>query len=157
MIKRVAHDDVFGDLPGYYIRRLHQIAIGKFVSETGEFGITPVQWAALKAAKNQPEMDQRTLAKRVGFDTSTIGAVIDRLERRGLMERKISPHDKRVRRLVVTAEAVALLKKMEPRTGAVQDWLLAPLSDADKKRFMTMMKTIVETYADSSRGTLDSD
>lgn len=156
MIKRVTQDEVFGDLPGYYIRRLHQIAIGKFVTETGELGITPVQWAVLRAAKNQPEMDQRTMAKRVGFDTSTIGAVIDRLERRGLLERRISPHDKRVRLLVATAEAIALLKRMEPRVIAVQDWILAPLSDTDKKRFMTMMRTIVEAYGDS-RGSLDTD
>ncbi len=157
MVKSLAHDEIFGHLPGYYIRRLHQIASGKFNSELGAFGVTPVQWAALKAAKNQPEMDQRTLARRVGFDTSTIGAAIDRLERRGLMERRISPHDKRVRRLVVTEEAVALLRKMEPRASAIQGWLLAPLPDADRKQFMTCMRTIVEAYGDSTGSSFEAD
>jgi DNA-binding MarR family transcriptional regulator len=50
----------------------------------------------------QPGLDQRTLASSIGFDTSTIGGVIDRLEKRGLIERQASPTDRRVRLLQVT-------------------------------------------------------
>jgi DNA-binding MarR family transcriptional regulator len=155
MAKPRTKDEDLEGLPGYYIRRLQQIVVGKFVAETTDFGITPVQWAALRAARSRPEMDQRTLARRIGFDTSTIGGVIDRLERRGLMERRAAPEDRRVRRLVVTAEGVALLKKMDPKVLEVQDWLMAPLSEADRKRFMKMLRTIVEANADSSRSPHD--
>ncbi|NDF44842.1 MAG: MarR family transcriptional regulator, partial [Betaproteobacteria bacterium] len=37
------------DLPGHYIRRLQQIAVGVFMEETQDFGVTPVQFAALNA------------------------------------------------------------------------------------------------------------
>ena len=49
-------------LPGYYIRRLQQIAVAIFLQETQAHGITPVQYAALYAALRQPGLDQRTLA-----------------------------------------------------------------------------------------------
>ena len=72
-------------LPGHDIRRLHQIAVALFMAETEPFGVTPVQFAALQAVQNAPGTDQRTLARTIGFDTSTIAGVIDRLEARGLM------------------------------------------------------------------------
>ena len=85
--------------PGYHIRRLQQIAVAVFMEETEEFGVTPVQYAALSAVLRQPGIDQRTLARNIGFDTSTIGSVIDRLEARGLMLRNANPTDRRVRLL----------------------------------------------------------
>ena len=59
-------------LPGHDIRRLHQISVAIFMQETEAFGVTPVQYAALQAVGLQPGMDQRTLARTIGFDTSTI-------------------------------------------------------------------------------------
>jgi asparagine N-glycosylation enzyme membrane subunit Stt3 len=51
--------------PGYHIRRLQQIAVAVFMEETQEFGVTPVQYAALSAVLRQPGMDQRTLARQM--------------------------------------------------------------------------------------------
>ena len=65
------------DLPGFHIRRLQQIAVAVFLEETQASGITPVQYAALTAVGRQQGIDQRTLARTIGFDTSTIGSVID--------------------------------------------------------------------------------
>ena len=68
-------------LPGHHIRRLQQIAVAIFLQETEATGITPVQYAALQTVvANMPGLDQRTLARSIGFDTSTIAGVIDRLE-----------------------------------------------------------------------------
>ena len=96
-------------LPGHDIRRLHQISVAIFMQETEAFGVTPVQYAALQAVGHQPGMDQRTLARTIGFDTSTIAGVIDRLESRGLMQRNASAQDRRVRLLTLTAAGGALL------------------------------------------------
>src|SRR5689334_10451806 len=89
-------------LPGHYIRRLQQIAVAVFLQETEAHGLTPVQYAALNQVARTPGIDQRTLARSVGQDTSTIAGVIDRLESRGLMQRQSSPDDRRVRLLALT-------------------------------------------------------
>ena len=89
-------------LPGHYIRRLQQIAVAVFLQETEVHGVTPVQYAALQTVGNLPGIDQRTLARTIGFDTSTIAGVIDRLEARGLLLRSASPEDRRVRLLSLT-------------------------------------------------------
>ncbi len=138
-------------LPGHYIRRLQQIAVAIFLEETEAFGVTPVQFAALSAVQRQPQLDQRSLARTIGFDTSTIGGVIDRLEARGLMQRNASPDDRRVRLLTLTREGEALLKKISPAMWRAQERILEPLQPKDRERFMQMLKTLVEANNELSR------
>jgi len=144
MRKTKAEAAGFEEQPGYFIRRLQQIAVAIFLEETGAHGITPVQYAALHAALRQPGLDQRTLAGTIGFDTSTIGGVVDRLERRGLIERHASAADRRVRLLHVTPAGKSLLDKVIPAMLKAQQRILAPLPAGERSRFVALLKTVVE-------------
>ncbi len=137
--------------PGHQIRRLQQIAVGLFMEETAAFDLTPVQFAALAAVHRQPGMDQRTLARTIGFDTSTTGGVIDRLERRALMQRHASPDDRRVRLLTVTPDGETLLAAIVPCMLRAQQRILEPLPEADRPRFMRMLVKLVEGNNNASR------
>jgi len=131
------------DLPGHYIRRLQQIAVAIFLEETESFGLTPVQFGALEATRRQPMLDQRTLARSIGLETSTMAGVVDRLERRGLLLRNGSADDRRVRLLSLTADGEALLDAVMPATLRAQQRILAPLPAHDRARFMDMLKALV--------------
>jgi DNA-binding MarR family transcriptional regulator len=142
---------VLGELPGHYIRRLQQIAVGVFMEETQDSGITPVQFAALNAVATHPGIDQSTLAAGIGFDTSTIGGVVDRLQARGWVERRVLPEDRRVRQLYVTHEGQSLLHTIEAAVLRTQERILAPLNPAEQKEFLRLLKTLVETNNEASR------
>jgi MarR family transcriptional regulator, lower aerobic nicotinate degradation pathway regulator len=139
------------DLPGHYIRRLQQIAVGVFMEETQAFGVTPVQFAALNALVATPGIDQRTLAASIGFDTSTIGGVVDRLEARGWVKRQVSPEDRRARLLQVTPEGKQLLQELSASVLSTQERILAPLPQAERQEFLRMLKVLVATNNDASR------
>lgn len=143
-------------LPGHYIRRLQQIAVAIFLQETEPHGLTPVQYSALQGVMNSPGVDQRTLAGMIGFDTSTIGGVIDRLESRGLVLRNASPADKRVRLLTLTPEGQQLLQAMIPSMLRAQERMLDPLTQADRATFMRLLRTLVVTNNDMSRAPNDT-
>ena len=148
--------DGLEDLPGHYIRRLQQIAVGIFLDETADVNVTPVQFALLFAASQQDGLDQRTLASRIGLDTSTIAAVVDRLESRALIERNVSPEDKRVRLLSVTTTGKKLLERVIPAMLRAQERILEPLAKPDRAKFMAMLKCIVEGNNAWSRAAKDS-
>lgn len=134
-------------LPGHDIRRLHQIAVALFMAETEPFGITPVQYAALQAVQNAPGTDQRTLARTIGFDTSTIAGVIDRLEARGLMLRSASAQDRRVRLLTLTPAGEQLLADVLPSMLRAQERILAPLPAQERGEFMRMLGVLIANDA----------
>jgi len=139
------------ELPGHYIRRLHQIAVAIFLQETEAHGLTPVQFAALSKVDLTPGVDQRTLAGSIGLDTSTIAGVIDRLEARGLMQRNASPEDRRVRLLRLTTDGQKLLRAIEPDMLKAQQRILKPLPAAERDLFMRMLRKLVEANNESSR------
>ncbi|OWT65731.1 MarR family winged helix-turn-helix transcriptional regulator [Candidimonas nitroreducens] len=125
--------------PGYHIRRLQQIAVAVFLEETEEWGVTPVQYGALSAVSRNPDIGQRTLARLIGLDTSTIGSVVDRLEARELMARKSSPTDRRTWLLSVTPQGRKLLKNAEPCVLRAQQRMLDPLPQDKRQLFMEML------------------
>lgn len=143
-------------LPGHHIRRLQQIAVAVFLQETETHGVTPVQYAALQTVADAPDVDQRTLARSIGLDTSTTAGVIDRLEARGLMLRNASPDDRRVRLLSLTPEGHSLLKEMQPSVLRAQHRMLEPLSPGERREFMRMLRVLVSTNNDLSRAPSDA-
>jgi MarR family transcriptional regulator, lower aerobic nicotinate degradation pathway regulator len=138
-------------LPGHHIRRLQQIAVAIFLQETEATGVTPVQYAALQTVSNTPGIDQRTLARTIGFDTSTIAGVVDRLEARGLLQRNASAEDRRVRMLTLTSEGQALLDTVIPGMQRAQARMLAPLPRAERVEFMRMLRVLVNANNELSR------
>lgn len=139
------------ELPGHYIRRLQQIAVAAFLHETAQFKITPVQYAALQSVAATPGIDQRSVARGIGFDTSTIGEVIDRLEARGLLRRSVDPSDRRVRLLSTTQEGESLLADVTPAVLAAQERILAPLPQTERAQFLHMLKQLVAANNQLSR------
>ena len=142
-------------LPGHHIRRMQQIAVAIFLQETEATGVTPVQYAALQTVANVPGVDQRTLARSIGFDTSTIAGVVDRLEARGMLLRSASPDDRRVRLLSLTPDGQTLLAQVTPGMQRAQARMLAPLPKAERAEFMRMLRVLVTANNELSRAPRD--
>jgi len=143
-------------LPGHYIRRLQQIAVAIFLQETDGHGVTPVQYAALQSVCNTPGLDQRSLARSIGLDTSTIAGVVDRLEARALLVRNTTPDDRRVRLLSLTDEGHALLKALAPAMHRAQARMLEPLPPREREQFMRMLRQLVAANNAESRAPSDA-
>jgi DNA-binding MarR family transcriptional regulator len=140
--------------PGHLIRRAHQISVAIFMEESAAFDITPVQYGALIAIRDHPGVDATRLSALIAFDRSTIGAVLERLEAKGLIERSGSPEDKRVKVLRIRPEAEQLLRRMEPAVERARARVLAPLAPEDRDRFMALLAQLVEVNNEASRAPL---
>lgn len=143
------------ELPGHHIRRLHQIAVAVFLQEAEAHGVTPVQYATLQAVANAPGADQRTVARTIGLDTSTMGGVVDRLEARGLLARNANPDDRRVRLLTLTDAGRQLLREVQPAMLRAQQRILEPLDEGERTAFMTLLRRLVMANNALSRAPSD--
>jgi DNA-binding MarR family transcriptional regulator len=141
-------------MPGHLIRRAQQIAVSIFLEECAEFDLTPVQYAALFAINDTPGIDATRLSSVLAFDRSTLGNVLDRLENKKLVARSTTPDDKRVKVLRLTPKGQQVLATVEPLVVRAQQRILAPLSEADQKKFVTILEQLVELNNTSSRAPL---
>ena len=139
------------DKPGHLMRRAQQIAVSIFAEECKEFGLTPVQYALLCAVRDNPGIDQITLASLVALDRSNTGDVIGRLEERGLLLREPGRVDRRTKTLRTTQEAVSLIQRMDEAVQESQRRILAPLSESEQLVFMELLTKLVQVNNPLSR------
>ncbi len=78
-------------------------------------GMTRAQWVILAWLELQPGLSQNELAALVEVEPITVGRLVDRLEARGLVERRADPRDRRVKRL-------HLLPAVQPVLGEIRDY-----------------------------------
>jgi DNA-binding MarR family transcriptional regulator len=142
------------DKPGHLIRRCQQIAVALFLDHCAAFDLTPMQYAILRATEAEPGLDQISIAGLVALDRSNAARVCATLEERGLLRRQPDPADRRARRLTVTAEGKALLRRAEPAVVRVQEELLAPLAPGMRETFTAMLRAIAEAHNEASRAPL---
>ncbi|MFD0666729.1 MarR family winged helix-turn-helix transcriptional regulator [Ramlibacter sp. MAHUQ-53] len=133
------------DMAGHLIRRLHQHSTQVFVQRTQAAGydLTPVQFAALDAIHNHPSTDQARVAELIGYDRATIGGVIDRLEKKGWVDRVVSERDRRARELSLTELGQRTLSDLRPIVESLQEDILQPLNEADRARFIDLARRVI--------------
>ena len=136
--------------PGHLLRRAQQISVSMFHDEVGG-ELTPVQFAMLRCLADHPGIDQVSLSGIAAIDTSTGATVCARLEEKGLLERKVLPHNRRQRALTITPEGERLLASLVPATERVRDRLLAPLTPAEQQQFMELLTRLVRDNNEQSR------
>lgn len=142
------------DRPGFLIRRLHQIHVALFMAECGAFEVTPVQYSILTAVKANPGLDQVRLGETAGVDRATLAAVLARLEGRGLVRRKASRTDKRLRLVMPTAKATKLLGAMEEPARRAHERTVEALSPKGRAAFTAALHALVEAGNGHGRAAL---
>lgn len=62
---------------------------------TSRFGLGPTDMKCLDLARDEPDLTAGRLAEITGLSTSAVTSAVDRLERRGFVERARDPGDRR--------------------------------------------------------------
>jgi DNA-binding MarR family transcriptional regulator len=75
-------------------------------------GMTRAQWVILGRLSRQPGISQNEMAAICEVEPITVGRLIDRLEARGLVERRADPTDRRIRRLHLLPAAQPILDEI---------------------------------------------
>lgn len=94
-----------------------------FIAETGprrsrvfgELGLTPNDGRALASLDREIGRSMRSLASEWGCDASTTTWAVDRLEAKGLAERRGDPRDRRLRLVVLTERGVRVRDELRER------------------------------------------
>jgi MarR family transcriptional regulator, organic hydroperoxide resistance regulator len=81
---------------------------GKVAAALGRLGISFAQAHALRLLDPEEPMPMSALAERLFCDASNVTGIVDRLEARGLVERRSAEGDRRVKALGITPAGVEL-------------------------------------------------
>jgi DNA-binding MarR family transcriptional regulator len=130
--------------PGFLIRRLHQIHLALFVEECGAFNVTPVQYSLMTVLAERPDLEQLDLANEIGVDRTTIGDVLFRMQKRGLVRRRVSAGDRRAKLVQLTAKGAKIHRAMARAVQRTHDRTLDALPVRNRKDFLRDLARLVE-------------
>jgi DNA-binding MarR family transcriptional regulator len=134
-------------LPSWLVSRT-ALHAGRIVSERlAAAGVKRQHFSVLVTLADGGPASQAALGRRLALDRSDLHAIVADLERDGLVERRRDPDDARRNLVRLTPKGRAALKRLDARVEAAQDDLLAPLSEAERRRLTELLTRVVEHHA----------
>jgi DNA-binding MarR family transcriptional regulator len=99
---------------GFLVHDVSRMRRTLFDQAVKPLGITRSQWWALANLSRQETegMIQSDLARLLDVGKVTIGGLIDRLEASGHVERRADAHDRRIKRIFITARGFDVIRQM---------------------------------------------
>jgi DNA-binding MarR family transcriptional regulator len=136
--------------PGHLLRRCQQRAVDIFMEAVAPARITPRQFAILATLARNPGLTQTELVAETGIDRSTVGDMIDRLVRRGLVRRQRSGSDQRANTLVILPAGKAILKRVHPAVDRAQQRIIAPVPPAQRENVLAALRLMAGIDGEAS-------
>jgi DNA-binding MarR family transcriptional regulator len=106
-------------------------------------GISGREAAVLGVLAEGGSLSQHQAARRLAIDRTTMVALLDGLEAKGLVERRPDPGDRRKNVVELTPAGQQTLRKATEATEDAERRFLAPLGDAGAKRFRDALRSLV--------------
>jgi DNA-binding MarR family transcriptional regulator len=125
-------------------RRFYQIAVARTADVHDPVGLRPLEFGVIIRLHDTPGSDQHSLAEQMALDRTTAGAMVQRLEEIGLVERTVNDSDRRARVLRLTAAGKALHDAQRPKAIATQQRMLDVLSPAEQRAFIDMLVRVID-------------
>ncbi len=133
---------VLPDLIGYQLR-MAQIALFRdFAQGPGGEDVTPGLFGVLVIIEANPDLKQSELARATHLDRSTVVTVIDNLERRGLVQRRAAPNDRRSNAIRLTAAGATLLRKLKRQVNQHEERLLRNFTAAERETLSRLLRKV---------------
>ena len=104
----------------------------RFDQRARNHGMTRAQWVILARLSRQPGLSQNELAGLCEVEPITVARLVDRLEARGMVERRADPHDRRIWRLHLLPAAEPILEQITCYRDAMTEQVVDGLSEAQR-------------------------
>jgi MarR family transcriptional regulator, lower aerobic nicotinate degradation pathway regulator len=109
-------------------------------------GVRRYHYSVLVALAEDGPASQASLGRRLWIDRSDMVAVINELERDGLVTRVRDPHDRRRNLIEITAAGKRTLARLDAEVEQAQTAVLEPLSASERKDLLKLLARLVEHH-----------
>lgn len=117
---------------GFLVHEVARLFRRRFEDEARSHGVTLPQWRALAEIHKNEGISQVSLAGCIDTDPMTLSGILDRLEKRGLVERYPDPNDSRAKLARLSEDGETLVRTARNVGRELYDTALAGLDEAQR-------------------------
>jgi DNA-binding MarR family transcriptional regulator len=111
-------------------------------------GLTRSQWRVVAFVSRTPGITQTQLANKVELSRMAITGLLDRMQAKDLIERRIAADDRRIKTVHLTRKSNALVARMNQTAQAVLDRVFEGITPLEKKKFGQLLNLVKDNAED---------
>ncbi len=128
----------------FLLSQVGTYAARQFSERMAEVDLHPALFRVLNLIDAGEGRSQQAIGEAIQVPPSRMVALVDELERRGLVERRPHPTDRRVRALYLTAKGRKTLVRGREIASAHEKDMTRGMAAADRKRLLQLLQKIVD-------------
>jgi DNA-binding MarR family transcriptional regulator len=128
----------------------------RFDQRAREHGATRAQWVILVRLERQPGLSQIELANMLEVEPITVARLVDKLEARGLVERRSDPNDRRIWRLHNLPAAQPVVSSITHFREAVNEELLEGIAPEVRETLIDALLNMKNHLTDTETAKLSA-
>lgn len=138
----VLKSELLESLAGYSLRRTMGAVMADFMATMEDIGMRPALFSLLAMTRENPGINQTLLGQSLGIQRANLVPLVNEVLKRGLIERRPAPNDRRAFALYLTREGEAVLDEAISRVRPHEERMLARLSARERKDLLAMLARI---------------
>jgi len=131
------------DHAGYWLSRLQAEMHGQLERRLAAHGVTAAQWGVLIGLHQGASQTVRGLASFLSVDGGAVTRLIDRLESKGLVQRRVDRADRRSVILSLSEAGEALIAPLSQTVDEHDAATLGGLSAAERRQFLAALSRLL--------------
>ena len=109
------------------------------------YGLSAGTFNVLMLLRSEPgPVQPHQVAERLGITRPTVTGLLGTLARRGYIDRRTHPNDRRMALLAIAPAGEAALTQLLPEIAALEQQAFAPLPETDRRTLMTTLTRVRE-------------
>ena len=140
------HGEMGQNQPAFLLAQLGAHAAAQFAERLGVLELTPADAGILRLLRAEAGLSQQELAGRLRIHSSRLVAILDNLERRGFVDRRANPDDRRLYSLHLIQGGEETLEKIGRVAREHQEALLSSLSGEERNTLATLLLRIADQH-----------
>ncbi len=117
-----------------------------FSEGLSKYGITPGQYGVLACLWKDETLSPKEIATILRVENSTISGVLDRMQKRGLIDRVLNPNNRRSITVKATKEGMALKEPVQKTIDELNDLVLRDFSPQEQEQFRSLIKRLIHQH-----------
>lgn len=131
---------------GFLLSQLGWATATRFREMLAPLGLEPRQFATLRALAGMEGRSQQAVCAAVHIPPSRMVAMIDELEERGLVERRLNAEDRRARAIYLTKGGRDLLAQAFSGIVEHERWMSAPFTTEEREVLLSLLARLADQF-----------
>jgi MarR family transcriptional regulator, lower aerobic nicotinate degradation pathway regulator len=127
---------------GFLLGYLGEKSRRRFIAMLEPHGFHPREFGLMTVLSKRPGITQQELAGLARVDPSSMVAILDDLEKRGIAERRVDAEDRRRRSVFLTEEGERNVRMLQGEARKAAKEFLAPLEPAERADLNALLRKL---------------